>query len=102
MRKARSNFCLNLFGCAGFEIVQSELLEEAELIVLCSSDPEYLALAKEICPRVKVPVAVAGNPTDQAELLRAAGVTDFIHVLSNPIETLSGWQDRLGVDGKTR
>jgi methylmalonyl-CoA mutase len=102
MRKARSNFCLNLFGCAGFDIVQSETLEEAELIVLCSSDPEYLTLAKEICPQAKVPVVVAGNPADQIEPLRAAGVADFVHVLSNPIETLSGWQDRLGVDGKTR
>jgi methylmalonyl-CoA mutase len=102
MRKARSNFCLNLFGCAGFDIIQSDKLQESDLIVLCSSDPEYLGLAQEICPKVKAPVVVAGNPAEQADALRAAGVVDFVHILSDPIETLSGWQDRLGVDGKNR
>ena len=39
---------------------------------------------------------VAGNP-DSAEQLRAAGVADFIHVRSNPIEVLTTWQQRLGI-----
>jgi hypothetical protein len=29
--------------------------------------------------------------------LRAAGVADFIHVRSNPVEVLTTWLDRLGV-----
>jgi methylmalonyl-CoA mutase len=97
MRKARSAFCLNFFGCAGFEVVASDALLEAELVVLCSSDAEYLALAREVCPAVAVPVIVAGNPKDQAEALRAAGVADFVHVLSNAVDTLTRWQDRLGM-----
>jgi methylmalonyl-CoA mutase len=101
MRKARSNFCLNLFGCAGFDIIQSETLQEADLIVLCSSDPEYLAFARDICPRTTAPIVVAGNPAEQTEALKEAGVADFVHILSNPIETLSEWQDRLGVNGRT-
>ncbi len=97
MRKARATFCLNFFGCAGFDIVHSDTLGDADLIALCSSDPEYLALAQEICPQVKVPVVVAGNPEDQIEALKQAGVADFVHVLSNAVETLTLWQERLGV-----
>ena len=53
---------------------------DADLIVLCSADAEYLALAREVCPQVKVPVVVAGNPKDQIEALQAAGVAGFVHV----------------------
>jgi len=97
MRKARSAFCLNFFGCAGFEIKQSDTLIEADLVVLCSSDAEYLSLARETCPKVKVPVVVAGNIEDQIEALKAAGISGFVHAASNLIETLSDWQNRLGL-----
>jgi methylmalonyl-CoA mutase len=99
MRTARSNFALNFFGCAGFAIAESEEYAgtDADLIILCSSDPEYLPFAQEVCASVKVPVIVAGNPKDQADVLKAAGVQDFIHVASNAVETLTDWQNRLGV-----
>ena len=70
----------------------------ADLIVLCSSDPEYLALAQEVCPAVSVPVIVAGNPKDQIEALKAAGVAGFIHVQSDAVQTLTEWQNRLGME----
>jgi methylmalonyl-CoA mutase len=98
MRKARATFCQNFFGCAGFEILQGDRVVDAELIVLCSSDPEYLALANEICPTSAVPVIVAGYPKDQVEVLKAAGVADFVHVLSNAVDTLTAWQARLGIE----
>jgi methylmalonyl-CoA mutase len=98
MRSARATFCLNFFGCAGFEIAEGEeVLPDADLVVLCSSDPEYLALAQEVCPRVKVPVVVAGNPKDQLEALQAAGVQGFVHIQSDAVQTLTLWQDRLGL-----
>jgi methylmalonyl-CoA mutase len=99
MKGARSNFCLNFFGCAGFDIVESEEYEgtDADLIVLCSSDPEYLAFAREVCPKVTAPVLVAGNPKDQIEALQAAGVKGFVHVMSDAIQTLTEWQDKLGM-----
>jgi methylmalonyl-CoA mutase len=99
MRGARANFSLNFLGCAGFDIAESDEYEgtDADLIVLCSSDPEYLAFAKEVCPRVKVPVLVAGNPKDQIEALQAAGVQGFIHIQSDAIQTLTHWQDKLGM-----
>lgn len=98
MRSARAGFCLNFFGCAGFDVVEgAELAPDADLVVLCSADPEYLAIAKDVCPRSKAPVIVAGNPKDQLEALQAAGVQGFVHVQSDAIQTLTQWQDRLGV-----
>src|SRR6202035_1619633 len=72
MRGARSNFCFNFFGCAGFDIVEAAEYQgtDADLIVLCSSDAEYLMFAQEVCPQVKVPVLVAGNPKEQMEALQ--------------------------------
>ena len=100
MRMARAQFCQNYIGCAGFEIVESPDYAgtDAAIVVLCSSDPEYLALAQEVCAKVKVPVMVAGNPKDQIEALQQAGVTGFVHVMANAVDTLSAWQDRLGME----
>jgi methylmalonyl-CoA mutase len=99
MKGARSNFCFNFFGCAGFDMVEAEEYQgtDANLIVLCSSDPEYLAFAQEVCAAVKVPVLVAGNPKDQIGALQKAGVQGFIHVFSDAIQTLTLWQDKLGM-----
>jgi methylmalonyl-CoA mutase len=108
MRAARSAFAANFFGCGGFDVVQqrfesaSEIADvEADVIVLCSSDAEYAALVRELIAQMKAakrerPVIVAGNPESAAQL-KAAGVTDFVHVRSHPVETLKAWQDRLGV-----
>ena len=100
MRMARANFSLNFFGCTGFDVVESPDYEgtAADLIVLCSSDPEYLAFAQEVCSKVKVPVVVAGNPKDQIAALEQAGVQGFIHVASDAVATLTQWQDRLGME----
>jgi methylmalonyl-CoA mutase len=108
MRAARATFALNFFACAGFEIVMRRLESAdeiaavaADLIVLCSSDAEYLELATALGLTMKslhreTPVIAAGNP-DTVEQLRAAGVADFIHIRSNPIEVLTRWQKRLGM-----
>ena len=109
MRAARSSFAANFFGCAGFDIVTQRFASpgeiaaaDAELIVMCSSDPEYVALATGVIARLKqlgreTPVLIAGNP-ESAEELRAAGVADFVHIRSNPIELLAAWQQRLGIE----
>ncbi len=108
MAAARSSFCANFFGCAGFSIQTRRFNSPAEivdvaasLIVLCSSDPEYLALAADLIPRLhaagrQTPVLVAGDPAS-APALQAAGVADFVHVRSNPIEVLTRWQRKLGI-----
>jgi methylmalonyl-CoA mutase len=109
MRGARSSFAANFFACAGFEIVTQRFAcaaeiasSNADLIVLCSSDAEYNAMATAVMKELKAaeretPVIVAGNP-ESAEQLRAVGVADFIHVRSNPVEVLTSWQDRLGIE----
>jgi methylmalonyl-CoA mutase len=99
MRMARANFSLNFFGCAGFDIEEAEQLEgkQPDLIVLCSSDPEYPDFAREICAVATAPVIVAGYPKDQIETLQAAGVKGFIHIQSDAVRTLTEWQDRLGM-----
>lgn len=95
MRMARANFCMNLFGSAGFDVRSSEKLEAADLIVLCSSDSEYLRLAKEVVPQANAPVIVAGHPKDHIESLRALGVKDFVYIGVNAVEVLSKWQEAL-------
>ena len=98
MKMARAAFCLNFFGCGGFDIVESEELDPAaDLIVLCSSDPEYVEFARDIVSKTKTPIVVAGNPKESIEELKAIGVAGFVHVLSNQIDTLREWQDRLEV-----
>ena len=104
MRQARSQFSQNFFGCAGFEIEISHEYErsDADLIVLCSSDPEYLALAEEVCPKIKQPVVVAGDPKAQLEQLKAVGVQGFIHIRTDAIAALTEWEMRLGLLGKKK
>jgi methylmalonyl-CoA mutase len=99
-RMARANFCLNFFGCAGFDIVDRDRLEGSvpDLIVLCSSDPEYLPFAQDICPQTSVPVLVAGNPVAQVDALRAAGVQGFVYRDTDIVQTLTEWQRRLGME----
>ncbi len=101
MKGARANFCFNFFGCGGFDIEDSEeyLTTDADLIILCSSDAEYLPFAREVCACVDVPVLVAGNPVNELEALRAAGVRGFVHIQSDAIHTLSEWQNELGMGG---
>jgi len=100
MRGARSNFAMNFFGCAAFDIETSDQYtdKDVDLIVLCSSDPEYLEFAREVCPKVDIPVLVAGNPKDQIEELAAAGVKGFIHMFSDVTATLTEWQDIIGLE----
>ena len=108
MRSARSSFAADFLACAGlgthidrFETSQQIAAANADLIVLCSSDPEYFAIATELLGELKArglktPVLVAGNP-DTAEQLRAAGVRDFVHLRSNPLELLTRVQELLGM-----
>jgi len=69
--------------------------------VLCSSDAEYLGLATELLGHLqaqgkKTGVWIAGNP-EAAEQLRAAGITEFIHMRSAVIEVLTSFQRVLGM-----
>ena len=45
-----------------------------------------------------IQVVVAGNPTEHLEMLKAAGVDDFIHVKVNALETLKAYQRKFGIN----
>jgi methylmalonyl-CoA mutase len=112
-RKLRSGFCLNFFGCGGFEpttifapnldtAVKETVSRTPDAVVLCSSDPEYPQIAAPYISKLRAagkqwPVIVAGNPKDAMEKLKQDGVADFVHRHSNAVEVLKSWQNRLGV-----
>jgi len=109
-RKARAQFICNFFACAGFEVKDNngfETIEEglaaakeagAKIIVLCSSDDEYVTLAPEAFEKIggSAEFVVAGSPTCMDDL-KAKGIENFVHVRSNLIETLQGFQSKLRI-----
>jgi methylmalonyl-CoA mutase len=108
MRSARSQFAGDFLACGGLatniqEFKQAEQIadSDADLIVLCSSDEDYLSMAAELLSILKdrssrVNVVIAGNP-DTAEQLRDLGVADFIHIRSNAVEVLADIQRLIGI-----
>ena len=44
-----------------------------------------------------MPVIVAGYPKDLVEALTTIGVQGFVHAQSDAVQTLTEWQDRLGM-----
>jgi methylmalonyl-CoA mutase len=113
MRLARSQFSCNFFACAGYEVidnlgfqsaregVDAALQANASIIVVCSSDEEYLQIAPEVVSLVagKAIVVVAGAPASMEEL-KQKGITEFIHVRSNVLETLNHFHAKLGIRDK--
>ena len=108
MRLARAQFSSNFFGCAGYEIidnigfktveegVQAAIDKQADIVVLCSSDDEYAQFAPEAYKLIngRTEFVVAGAPACTDDL-KAIGIENFIHVKSNVLETLRGFNARL-------
>ena len=110
MRQARAGFVTNFFGCAGYEILDNtgfatvaEGLEaakaaKANIVVICSSDEEYVTYGVEAAKAAKAEgfiYIVAGNPAEGVEELKAAGTDDFIHVRTNVLECLQKYNNIL-------
>lgn len=112
MRRARAMFTMNFFGCAGFQVIDNigkfKTLNEglnaaeeagADIVVLCSSDDEYPAMAEDFATaaiRGMIPV-IAGYPKENMDTLKKAGLEHFIHVRSNVLEELKKYQELLGI-----
>lgn len=108
MRLARSQFSSNFFGCAGYEIIDNlgfntvqegidaAMDKNADIVVICSSDDEYATLAPEAYKALngRAEFVVAGAPAC-TEDLQAQGITNFIHVRSNVLETLQAFNAKL-------
>jgi methylmalonyl-CoA mutase len=109
MRHARSQFAADFLACAGitadmqsFESPIEIAASAAKVLVICSSDPEYMPIIEELMPKLKADgnqphVLVAGNP-DTREQLTALGVEDFIYVGSDAIEVLLKVQRQIGIE----
>ena len=108
MRLARAQFSTNFFGCAGYEIidnlgfdtvqqgVDAALEKGADVIVLCSSDDEYATLAPEAFKYLdgRAEFVVAGAPACMEDLQKE-GITNFIHVRCNVLDTLKAFNAKL-------
>lgn len=111
MRLARSQFSGNFFGCAGYKLidnlgfetveagVDAALKAGADIVVLCSSDDEYTEYAPAAYKLLagKAELVVAGAPACMDDL-KAQGITEFINVKSNVLETLKAFNSRLGIN----
>ncbi|MCB9232876.1 MAG: hypothetical protein H6581_14485 [Bacteroidia bacterium] len=110
-RSARSNFASNLLGLAGLEMVENLTPNEPEkalqwlaktqpeVIVLCSSDEEYLSPGLDFIPQIKTQLPesiliVAGKPAEM-DRLTAAGIDHFIYLNQNAVSFLNELLDRL-------
>ncbi len=108
--RARAQFSCNFFAVAGFEVidntrfatpeegVKAAMEAGADIIVACSSDDEYASAVpqiKNLCSE-KTILVVAGEPACKDDLI-AAGITNFISVKSNVLETLKQYQTLLGI-----
>ncbi len=110
MRLARSQFSGNFFACAGYKIIDNNGFKTveagveaakaagADIIVLCSSDEEYTEAAPAAFKAIKGEAifVVAGAPKCMDEL-KEQGITNFINVRSNVLETLQGFSKELGL-----
>ena len=109
MRKARAQFASNFFSSAaynirdnkGFKTIEEGILkvkeENSNIVVLCSSDDEYLNLASSIKKELdkNTILVVAGYPKNEIDQLKQEGVDFFIHVKTNLLETLQELNKRL-------
>ncbi len=110
MRKARAQFSSNFFAVAGFEVIEGKgycevadgirdaVQAKADIIVVCSSDEEYATFAPQVKEMAgSAIIVVAGFPKEIMDALKAKGLEHFIHVKSNVLETLAGFQKMLGI-----
>jgi methylmalonyl-CoA mutase len=77
--------------------VQAAREKKADVVVLCSSDDEYVTYAPEAYDLLRDGselFVVAGAPACMDDL-KAHGIEHFIHVRSNVLETLNMFNDRL-------
>ncbi|NLR92621.1 methylmalonyl-CoA mutase family protein [Flammeovirga agarivorans] len=115
MRKARSTFAMDFFGTAGFvsseqfyasaeEAVKGAIENDADIIVMCSSDPEYAEHVEGFAKAFKASEAkgkkliLAGHPGDKEAEFLAAGVDGFVHVKTNAIQSLAQFQADLEIN----
>jgi methylmalonyl-CoA mutase len=110
MRLARAQFSCNFFACAGYDVVDNlgfNTVEEgvnaareakADIIVLCSSDDEYVDFAPQAykLTQSKEILVVAGAPVCTDDL-KSQGIENFINVKTNVLQALKAYNAMLGI-----
>jgi len=108
--KARAQFSSNFFAVAGYAVVDNNAFESveagvkaamdasADIVVICSSDDEYAGFAPEVYKQLegKAILVVAGAPACSEEL-KAIGIENFINVKTNLLDSLTGYNQKLGI-----
>ena len=109
---AGAQFSSNFFACAGFEIIENlgfKTIEDGikacndsnpDIVVICSSDEEYVTIAQEIFDKLKEKsiIVIAGYPKEYVDELKQIGIRHFIHIGSNVLESLRSFQRELGIE----
>ena len=110
MARARSQFSCNFFACAGIKVIdntyfksieegaKAALESKAQIVVVCASDDDYAEAAPKVKELLggKAILVVAGAPACAHEL-EAQGITNFINVKSNVLETLKFYLKEMGI-----
>ena len=110
MRQARAQFSCNFLACAGYKVidnlgfktveegVDAALEAKADIVVICSSDDEYVEYSIPAFKYLngRAMFVVAGAPACMDDL-KAAGIENFIHVKCNVLETLKEYNQKLGI-----
>lgn len=110
MARARSQFSCNFFACAGIKVIdntyfksieegaKAALESKAQIVVVCASDDDYAEAAPKVKELLggKAILVVAGAPACSPEL-EAQGITNFINVKSNVLETLKFYLKEMGI-----
>ncbi|MBQ6777117.1 MAG: methylmalonyl-CoA mutase small subunit [Paludibacteraceae bacterium] len=109
MRIARAQFSCNFLACAGYKVIDNNGFKsvhdgikaarkaKADIIVLCSSDDEYAVFAPQAWLELegaREMFIVAGAPACMEDLQKL-GITNFIHVRCNVLETLKSFNSQL-------
>ena len=111
MRRARAQFTVNFFGCAGYEIIDhtgfasteegiaAAIKDKPQIVVLCSDDETYNTEALPVFEALKdnTIVVLAGKPGPLTEKLKNVGMEYFIHAHSNVLEELQKFNKMLGI-----
>ncbi|NIM13577.1 MAG: methylmalonyl-CoA mutase [Candidatus Aminicenantes bacterium] len=114
--KARADFSQSFFEVGGFDViypqgegfktpeavVEAAAASKAHGVVICSTDETYPGLVPPITRGLKeknpdIIVVLAGNPKDQLETHRQAGVDEFIYSGVDVYQVLANILSRMGV-----
>lgn len=114
MRKARATFSFRFFGTPGFNVKEGPVVHDieegvnqaaeqnADIVVLCSSDDDYATMGATFGQAFKnklndKKLVLAGYPADIVEQLKSSGFDEFVHMKSNAIDTLRNLQKQLNI-----